>query len=72
MDAAKELLQVSLDHQGILSLTQNLEQVIVPDEVESRKLLTLLLEVVIQGLLAHVKLVKDQFQGVFETLYLAK
>ena len=72
VDAAKELLQVSLDHQGILSLTQNLKQVIVTDEVESRELLTLLLEVVIQSLLAHVKLVKDQLQGVFESLDLAK
>ena len=44
VDASEELLEVGLDDGGVGGLTQNLQQVVITDEVESGELGTLLLQ----------------------------
>ena len=44
VDASEELLEVGLDDSGVGRLTQNLQQVVVTNEVESGELGTLLLQ----------------------------
>ena len=44
MDARKEFLEVSLDDGWVLRLTQDLEQVVVSNEVESREAWPLLFQ----------------------------
>lgn len=56
-----------LDDFRILGLTKDLKQVIITNEVESRELLTLLFKVVIEGLLAHLKLSEDCLKSVLKT-----
>ena len=56
-----------LDDFGILSLTQDFEQIIVSDEVEAGELLSLLFKVVVKSFLAHLELSENGFKGVLET-----
>ena len=37
MDASKQLLQVGLDDVGIGSLSQDLQEIVIPNEVETRE-----------------------------------
>jgi hypothetical protein len=53
----KALLEMSLDILGVAPLAQNLQQVIIREEVEARKLLALGLTVVFKGFLDPFKLV---------------
>ena len=37
MDASKQLLQVGLDDVGVGSLSQDLQEIVIPNEVETRE-----------------------------------
>ena len=55
-ETAEHLLEVLGDEEGVLAVTDNLEQVFVSDEVETREAAALGLEVLAERLLDHVEL----------------
>mmetsp|Transcript_4038 Transcript_4038/g.6305 ORF Transcript_4038/g.6305 Transcript_4038/m.6305 type:complete len:290 (+) Transcript_4038:8361-9230(+) len=57
LDTLKHSFEVGLDVEGILGLSQDLQQIVRGDKVETRKLLALLLQVVFQRLLNLFQLV---------------
>lgn len=63
MDGSEELLHVQLDDGWVLSLGQDLEQILVTKEVKTRELATLQLQIVIQCFLATLLLFIDRVQS---------
>lgn len=63
---------MTLDNHRVLSLTKDLKQVIVSDEVEARELRPLLFQVAIQSLLALVQLAHNRFKRLFDSRHIAQ
>ena len=57
---------MALDNDWVFSLTKDLKQVIVSNEVESGEDRSLLLKEIIKSFLAHVKLSQDSFQSILK------
>lgn len=71
-NTAEQLFQMALDNVWIAGLTKDLKQIIISNEVESREFLALLLEEVIERLLAHLKLGQNSLEALLEAWNLTK
>lgn len=59
MNTRKQFLQVLLDNSRVLRLSENLQQIVIADEVESWKFISLFLKEVAESLLATFQLVQN-------------
>lgn len=59
MNTRKQFLKVLLDNSRVLRLSENLQQIVIADEVESWKFISLFLKEVAESLLATFQLVQN-------------
>jgi len=67
MYTSKKLFQMDLDDISILRLTQNFEQIIITQEVESWEFGSLLFQKVVQCLLASFELIQNHVKCILNT-----
>ena len=59
MNTRKQFLKVLLNNSRVLRLSENLQQIVIADEVESWKFISLFLKEVAESLLATFQLVQN-------------
>lgn len=59
MNTRKQFLKVLLDNSRVLRLSENLQQIVIADEVESWKFISFFLKEVAESLLATFQLVQN-------------
>jgi hypothetical protein len=58
---------VTLDNNWVFSLTQDFEEIIITNEIETREYRSLLFKEIVQGFLAHIKLSQNCLKSVFKS-----